>query len=121
MDNLKTKAQEKLAALTHDQQILAEALFGSVDAMYETIYLIAKNEHLTESDKPARYEERLATIRAVRTQVEQMLTAWGLDGKELVADIAGDYFDDYVAYRERPATLTNEQFVAIINKIVRAR
>ena len=50
-----------------------------------------------------------------------MLTAWGLDGKELVADIAGDYFDDYVAYRERPATLTNEQFVAIINKIVRAR
>lgn len=68
MDNLKTKAQEKLAVLTHDQQILAEALFGSVDAMYETIYLIAKNEHLTESEKPARYEERLATIRAVRTQ-----------------------------------------------------
>lgn len=121
MEHKKTKAEEALATLSHEQSLLASALFGSVEAMYETIYLIAKNEHLTELDKLERYEERLTMIRAVRTKVEQLLSAWGMDGKETVADIASDYFDDYVAYRERPVTLTNEQFVAIINKIVHAR
>ena len=41
----------------------------------------------------------------------------GLNGEDVVADIASDYFEDYVQYKESYCPITNEEFVANIRKI----
>lgn len=112
-----TKVQEQLAALPEDKKALFVPVFGSVERFYEAIYLIAKNEHLTEQEKPERYEDRLQMIRRVRQAAEQLVSSYGLNGENLVADIASDYFEDYVQYREVDLTLTNEMFLDIIRKV----
>ena len=81
------------------------------------MYLIAKNEHITGNEKPDRYQERLDVIRRIRSKVENIVSSFGLDGAELVADVASDYFEDYVNFREPSVMLTNEEFVETINKI----
>lgn len=112
-----TKAQSFLASLPEEKQALFMPIYGNVDRFYMVVYLIAKNEHLTEQEKPDRYEDRLRMIRQVRSRVEKQLDGFGLDGESVVADIASDYFEDYVNYRELPVTLTNEEFVEIIRRI----
>lgn len=112
-----TKTQSYLASLPEEKRALFVPVYGSVDRFYTVVYLIAKNEHLTEQEKPDRYEDRLRMIRQVRSRVEKQLDGFGLDGESVVADIASDYFEDYVNYRELPVTLTNEEFVEIIKRI----
>ncbi|EJW92926.1 hypothetical protein EVA_18967, partial [gut metagenome] len=109
-----TKTQEFLAALPDDKRALIEPVFDSVEYLYEVVYLIARNEHITDLDKPDRYEDRLQVIREMRKRVERLLTSFGLEGEELVADIASDYFEDFVAYREPELTITNERFMEIL-------
>ena len=46
-----TKIQETLAGLPQETKERIAPVFGSVEAMYEVIYLIARNEHLTDLDK----------------------------------------------------------------------
>lgn len=115
-----SQIQEKLATLPDEKKRLFEPVFGSIDIFYEVIYLIAKNEHLTEQEKPARYEERLQVIRQMRQKAACLVSSFGLNGEEVVADIASDYFEDYVAYREPEVTITNEQFLDILRKIAAA-
>lgn len=112
-----TKIQETLALLPEEKKNLFIPIFGSVETFYEVVYLIAKNEHLTEQEKPERYEDRLQVIRQMRKKVENWVSSLGLNGEEIVADIASDYFEDYVAYREPKITLTNEVFIDILRKI----
>lgn len=112
-----TKAQELLAALPEEKRALIEPLFDSVELLYETVYLIARNEHITDLEKPERYEDRLQVIREMRKRVEGLLNGFGLEGEELVADIASDYFEDFVAYREPELTVTNEKFIEILRRI----
>ena len=50
-----SQIQEKLAALPEEKKRLFEPIFGSLDTFYEVVYLIAKNEHMTEQEKPVRY------------------------------------------------------------------
>lgn len=112
-----TKAQELLAALPEEKRALIEPLFDSVELLYETVYLIARNEHITDLEKPERYEDRLQVIREMRKRVEGLLNGFGIEGEELVADIASDYFEDFVAYREPELTITNEKFIEILRRI----
>ena len=42
---------------------------------------------------------------------------YGLYGGEIVADIASDYFEDYVNYKEPELDITNDEFIAILQKI----
>lgn len=112
-----TAVQEQLANLPEDKKELIAQIFDSVDILYETVYLIAKNEHLTEMDKSARYEDRLQVIRRVRAMTESLLSSYGLEGKSVVADIASDYFEDYVKYKERDVTISNDKFLDILHKI----
>lgn len=112
-----TKIQETLAALPEDKKALFVPVFGSVENFYTAIYLIARNEHLTDLEKPDRYEDRLQVIRQIRGMAEKAVDSYGLDGTEIVADIASDYFEDYVNYREPELGMTNEDFVGIIQKI----
>lgn len=114
-----TKVQEMLAALPAEKRELFTPVFGDVDTFYTVVYLIARNEHVTDQEKPDRYEDRLQVIRQIRNAVEKLLTTFGLEGEEIVADIASDYFEDYVNYKEPDIQLTNEAFVGIIQKIAR--
>lgn len=115
-----TKIQEELAGLPEEQKALFVPVFGDMDKFYAVMYLIARNEHLTELDKPERYEDRLKVIRQVRHKAEEMLNGFGLDGAEILADIASDYFEDYVNYKEPQWPLTNEEFLDLIRKISQA-
>ena len=114
-----TAIQTKLAALSTDIQTFFVPTYGDVATFYTVVYLIARNGHLTEQEKPEKYELRLEMIRSVRTKIEDQLTAWGLDGEDMVADIVSDYFEDFVNYREQPVALTNEIFVSIIQKVMK--
>ncbi|GKG74781.1 hypothetical protein CE91St1_39240 [Parabacteroides goldsteinii] len=115
--NLMTKIQEYLAALPEDEKALFIPVFGSVDKFYTVVYLIIRNEHVTDQEKPERYEDRLQVIRQVKNKVEELVSSYGLDGKEIVADIASDYFEDFVNYKEPEPDITNEEFIAIIRKL----
>lgn len=112
-----TKIQEFLAALSEDKKALFIPVFGNVDKFYTVVYLIARNEHVTDMEKPDRYEDRLLVIRQIRNKVEDLVSSYGLEGKETVADIASDYFEDYVNYKEPELDITNEEFIGIIQKL----
>lgn len=108
---------QRLAALPEEKKALFSPLFGSVERFYTVVYLVARNEHLTEMDKPDRYQDRLRVIRQVKEKIERLVDAFGLPGKETVADITSDYLEDFVAYRERTFDITNDAFLAILRKI----
>ena len=115
-----TKIQETLVALPEEKKALFIPAFGDVDKFYTTVYLIARNEHVTELEKPDRYEDRLQVIRQIRGKVEKLVSSFGLDGSEIVADIASDYFEDYVNYKEPDIRMANEEFLGIIQKVARS-
>ena len=106
-----TKIQQFLADLPEEKKSLFVPVFGSMEKFYTVVYLIARNE------KPDRYEDRLQVIRQIRNRVEKLVSSYGLDGGEIVADIASDYFEDYVNYKEPELDITNDEFIAILQKI----
>ena len=112
-----TKIQQFLADLTEEKKALFVPVFGSMEKFYTVVYLIARNEHVTDQEKPDRYEDRLQVIRQIRNRVEKLVSSYGLDGGEIVADIASDYFEDYVNYKEPELDITNDEFIAILQKI----
>ena len=69
-----TKIQETLVALPEEKKALFIPAFGDVDKFYTTVYLIARNEHVTELEKPDRYEDRLQVIRQIRGKVDRKST-----------------------------------------------
>lgn len=112
-----TKIQQFLADLPEEKKALFVPVFGNVEKFYTVVYLIARNEHVTDQAKPDRYEERMQVIRQIRRRVEERVSSFGLEGEEIVADIASDYFEDYVNYKEPELDITNEEFIAILQKI----
>lgn len=112
-----TKIKNYLADLPEDKKALFVPVFGNVDKFYTVIYLIIRNEHITDLEKPERYEDRLQVIGQVKNKVENLVTSFGLDGQEIVADIASDYFEDYVNYKEPTLDITNDEFIGIIQKL----
>lgn len=115
-----TTIQLYLAELPLEVKNLFTPIYKDIEQFYTVVYLIARNEHVTEQEKPDQYETRLQMIRSVRNIIERQLTSWGLNGDDIVADIASDYFEDYVNYREPELNLSNELFVSIIQKLMRA-
>ena len=115
-----TKIQETLAALPEEKKALFVPVFGDVDKFYTAVYLIARNEHVTEQEKPERYEDRLQVIRQIRSKVEKLVSSFGLDGSEIVADIASDYFEDYVNYKEPDIRMSKDEYIGIVQKIAQA-
>ena len=103
-----TKIQQFLADLPEEKKSLFVPVFGSMEKFYTVVYLIARNEHVTDQEKPDRQ---------IRNRVEKLVSSYGLDGGEIVADIASDYFEDYVNYKEPELDITNDEFIAILQKI----
>lgn len=112
-----TKIQETLAMLPEEKKNLFAPVFGSVDKFYAVVYLVARNEHITDQKKPDRYADRLQVIRQIRSRIEYLVTSFGLDGRDTVADIASDYFEDYVNYKESEFEMTNDEFIRIIQQV----
>lgn len=106
-----------MADLPEEKKALFVPVFGNVEKFYTVVYLIARNEHVTDQEKPDRYEERMQVIRQIRRRVEERVSSFGLEGEEIVADIASDYLEDYVNYKEPELDITNEEFIAILQKI----
>ena len=106
-----TKIQQFLADLPEEKKSLFVPVFGSMEKFYTVVYLIARNEHVTDQEKPDRYEDRLQVIRQMRNRVEKLVSSYGL------ADIASDYFEDYVNYKEPELDITDDEFIAILQKI----
>ena len=104
-----TKIQQFLADLPEEKKSLFVPVFGSMEKFYTVVYLIARNEHVTDQEKPDRYEDRLQVIRQIRNRVEKLVSSYGLDGGEIVAD--------YVNYKEPELDITNDGFIAILQKI----
>lgn len=111
------KIESYFTNLPEETKTQLEQVFLSVDKLYPVIYLLAKNEHLTSEEKPDRYEDRLAVMKQVRLKLEAFLNKIGLDGENLFADVASEYFDDYVSYKEKEFDLSNEDFLLIIRNI----
>ena len=57
-----TNIKETLVALPEAKKALFIPAFGDVDKFYTTVYLSARNEHVTELEKPDRYEDRLQAV-----------------------------------------------------------
>lgn len=112
-----TKIQEYLQSLPEEKKKMIDNAFGNVEKFYKTIYTLARSEHQIDQQKPDRYEDRLATIREIKKRIEGLLDSFGLDGKEVVADIASDYFEDYVQYKEESDPMEQQEFIEIIKKV----
>ncbi|MDH6343402.1 hypothetical protein M2480_003010 [Parabacteroides sp. PFB2-12] len=112
-----SKVYTYLSSLPDEQKKWFVPVFGTIERFYTVVYLIIRNEHATEQDRLDYFEERLQVIREVKNRVEKLVNTYGLDGKEVVADIAGDYFEDFVNYKELETDLTNEEFINMIQRI----
>lgn len=116
-DHARTRTELALEALPEEKKALFVPIFGDVTQFYTVVYLVARNEHLTDLDKPDRYADRLQVIRAMKRRMEQWVDSLGLSGEEIIADITSDYLEDYVNYRERTFPITNEEFLSILRRI----
>ncbi|MCD7915917.1 MAG: hypothetical protein LUG96_12125 [Tannerellaceae bacterium] len=112
-----TKIQEYLATLPEEKKELFTPVFGTVDKFYVVVYLVTRNEHITDQEKPDRYEDRLQVIRQIRSGIKKLVDSYGLAGEDILADIASDYFEDYVNYRCIELNMENEDFIQIIKRI----
>lgn len=105
----------KLRALPAPQQQAFVPLFGSLERFYATVYEIVHTGHETELQKPDHLEQRLEVIRTLKQKVVARLSAAGFPGEDIWDDIASDYFEDYVAYREPEIEpLDHAEFLGIV-------
>ncbi|MGL5786571.1 MAG: hypothetical protein ACRCX4_07140 [Bacteroidales bacterium] len=112
-----TKTEEYLASLTDEQKAKISEIFGSMEKFYQCLYLIAKNEHIVQMDKPEHMEQRLKTIHDIQDKIEKFLDSLNLSGYDIFADIKSDYLEDYLAMRSISLLFDNEEFVEMIRKV----
>ena len=67
-----TKVQEMLAALPDEKKACFVPVFGSVERFYTIVYLIAKNEHLTEQDIKASYENGVLHVMIPKKEARKV-------------------------------------------------
>lgn len=108
---------KKLKELPEAAQRKIKSIYGNPEKLYATTYLIAKNEHVLQEDKPDQWEAKMKVVNAYQDLIRSMLNEFGMDGKEVMADITSDYLEDYVNYREQNFGMTNEEFISIIKRI----
>ncbi|MCB9017159.1 MAG: hypothetical protein WCU80_07060 [Paludibacteraceae bacterium] len=112
-----TQTQKFIADLPKDKRKGLSQQFFSPELFYDAVYLIVQNGHLLQQTQPDMWEMKLKNVEYYQKRMEEKLDAMGLDGENLVADIASDYFEDYVHYREIQLDITNQQFMDVIRKL----
>lgn len=91
--------------------------YGSLKKFYATVYLIAKNKHNCQLANIPGSDQRLKTIKAYQGLIRFTLDEAELDGQDILDQIASDYLDDFVQYKEQDFGMSNDEFIAIIKKI----
>lgn len=112
-----SQIKKDLAKLPLELKATIKDKYGSLDKFYATVYLIARNEHQAQITNIPGAEQRLNTIRAYQGMIRFMLEEAGVNGKELMDDIASDYLEDFVQFKEQDFGLSNEEFISIIKRI----
>ena len=107
----------QLNELPEAERRMIEALFGSVSKLYAVCYLVARTDHELTSQKAPLWEQKVATVHYIKNKIITFLDRLAIDGQNLWDDIASDYFEDFVAYRERNFSLTNDEYIAIIKNM----
>lgn len=110
-------AKQQLNKLSKPAITKVKQIYGSIDKLYAVIYLIARNEHQCQTMPVPGAEQRLRTIRAYQGMIRFMLDEDGINGKEIMDDIASDYLEDFIRYAEKDFGMTDEEFISIIKKI----
>lgn len=113
-----TEVQSRLEALDTALKERIAKQFGSVTYLYETVYLVVQNAHALQQQAPQGFEKKLEVIEYYKSLIEKKLDEFGLEGKEWVADIASDYFEDYVHYRETKLSIPDEVFYGNLKGLV---
>ncbi len=107
-------------ALKEKEEIVLQSfkgIFPNIESFYATCYLIVRNGHEWEQEKSDMWEKKCETVTWFRHKIEQLLTANHLPGEDIVADIASDYFEDYVHYIDRKFDITNEEYIHYIKQL----
>ena len=113
-----TDVQNRIENLDSTMKDKLCGLFGSLPFFYETVYLVVQNGHLLESKNDPEKEKKQQTIDYYKRRIESKLDELGLDGKEWVADIASDYFEDFVHYRQIPLAIPQGVFFDNLKKVL---
>ncbi len=92
-------------------------IFPSIDTFYATCYLIIRNGHQWEQEKSDMWEKKCETVAWFRHKIERILTQNELPGEDIVADIASDYFEDYVHYIDRAFDISNDEYINYIKQL----
>ena len=113
MTSTETSLKEKETSILQS----FNGIFPNIEAFYATCYLIVRNGHEWELEKCDMWEKKCETVAWFRHKIEQRLIANQLPGEDIVADIASDYFEDYVHYINRTFDMTNEEYIQYIKQL----
>ncbi|WP_287827678.1 hypothetical protein [Bacteroides sp.] len=112
-----SQVKKDLTKLPKELKQTISEKYGSLDRFYATVYLIARNEHQAQMNNVPAAQQRLNTIKAYQGMIRFMLDEGGANGQTILDDIASDYLEDFVQFKEQDFGLTNEDFIAIIKRI----
>lgn len=113
-----TKATTTLQHLPEESNTAVEQLFGSTDTLYNCFYLLAKTEHDIQQEQATDWENRLKSAQYYRNLAAKKAMVECDLPEGIIEDIFSDYFEDFANYREIKVALTNEAFVALINRLI---
>ena len=105
--------------LTEIQKQCLCALFGSVQNFYDCIYMVTQTEHLIHENKPDNWEQKLESVQYYRKLIDKRVQQDCEVSEEIIADIRSDYFEDYANFREQKLNLQQEEFVNIIQRLIK--
>lgn len=108
---------QQLKSLSTPEQQKVEAVFGSLNKCYATIYLVARNGHMCEVGNVPAADQRMRTIQAMQGMIRFILEELGLDGKDIQDQVTSDYLDDYVNYKEQDFGMSNQDFIDILQRV----
>lgn len=108
---------QQLKTLAKPEQQKIEAVFGSLNKCYATIYLVARNGHMCEVGNVPAADQRMRTIQAMQGMIRFILEEMGLDGKDIQDQVTSDYLEDYVNYKEQDFDMSNQDFIEILQRV----
>lgn len=111
------KVKDQLNKLPKPLLKKIKEIYGDIDKFYATVYLIARNAHQCEMKAVPGWEQRLKTIRAYQGMIRFMLDEAEVNGREIMDDIATEYLEDFIKYKEQDFGMTDDEFISIIKKI----
>lgn len=113
-----TTAEQRIKNLKKESRNQLLTFFDSLEEFYETFYLMIKNEHQIDIQRPKDWENRLRSVQYYRHLATERMVKDCFIERDLIDDIYSDYFEDFANFRERDCKLSEKKFLAEIKKII---